>query len=145
MGDTRPLPPAYERFFLDWVRPRAGAIDRDVSALREAIDEMARRGYLGVKVPQADGGLEFDGPGFRRFQETVARCSGTLAFLESQHQSACSFLVASENRPLRERFLRRMASGEVKAGIAFSQLRKAGDPALRATPRDGGCVLDGRQ
>ena len=143
---TRPetVAQAYETFFLEWVRPRAGAIDRDLGALREALEEMARRGYLGVNVPVEDGGLGFDGREFRRFQQAVARASGTLAFLEAQHQSACSFVKGSENAPLKERLLRRMARGEVKAGIAFSQLRRSGEPALRVAPKEEGYVLEGR-
>ena len=134
----------YETFFLEWVRPRAASIDRDLDALKEALGEMARRGYLGVKVAREEGGSGFAGAEFRRFQQSVARASGALAFLESQHQSACAFLAQSENRPLRETYLRRMAAGEVKAGIAFSQLRRTGEPALKATPQQGGYVLEGR-
>src|SRR5438477_6803400 len=31
------------KFFNDWVRPRAGTIDQDAGALREALAEMGRR------------------------------------------------------------------------------------------------------
>ena len=133
-----------ETFFREWVKPRAGSIDRDLGGLKEALEEMARRGYLGLKVPPEAGGRGFSGAEFRKFQQTVARASGALAFLESQHQSACAFLAQSENKPLREKFLRRMGTGEVKVGIAFSQLRRTGEPALKVSPREGEYVLDGK-
>jgi alkylation response protein AidB-like acyl-CoA dehydrogenase len=132
-----------EVFLREWVRPRAGEIDRDVGALREALEEMARRGLLGLRVPAQFGGRGLDERSFRRFQEASARASGALAFLESQHQSACALMVRAENAPLRGRLLPLLARGELKAGIAFSQLRRAGGPALRALPAPGGFRLEG--
>src|SRR5437762_10625043 len=91
------------QFLSDWVRPRAGALDQNLDALREAIGEMGRRGLLGLRVPRDFGGLDFTALDFRRFQEASARASGALAFLESQHQSACSIIARSTNEPLRTR------------------------------------------
>lgn len=136
-------PDEIEAFLRCWVRPRAGTIDRDVPALREALGEMGRRGLLGVRIPVEFGGRGLEPAAFRRFQEEVARCSGALAFLESQHQSACSLIARGANAALKERLLPRMARGEVRSGIAFSHLRRAGPPALAATPADGGYRLDG--
>ncbi len=132
-----------EAFLQEWVRPRAAAIDRSLEALREALEEMARRGLLGLRVPASHGGRGLDERSFRRFQEASARASGALAFLESQHQSACALVSRCENAALRDRLLPLLARGEVKAGIAFSQLRRAGGPALRALPAAGGFRLEG--
>lgn len=133
-----------EAFLYGWVRPRAGAIDRDLSALREALAEMGRLGLLGLRVPVEFGGRGLEPLAFRRFQEASARCSGALAFLESQHQSACSLLARGANSALKARLLPRLARGEVRSGIAFSHLRSAGPPALAARPEPGGYRLEGR-
>lgn len=132
------------RFLSEWVRPRAGAIDQDVDALREALAEMGRRGLLGLRVPRDLGGQEFSPLDFRRFQEGSARASGALAFLESQHQSACSLVARSSNESLRARLLPKLARGEETSAIAFSHLRRAGPPPVLATPAPGGYRLDGR-
>ncbi len=137
------MPVETEAFLHEWVRPRAGAIDRDVAALREALAEMGRRGLLGARIPSEFGGMALEPAAFRRFQEEVARASGALAFLESQHQSACSLIARGTNASLKGRLLPRMARGEVRSGIAFSHLRRAGPPALAAIPVDGGYRLDG--
>jgi alkylation response protein AidB-like acyl-CoA dehydrogenase len=131
------------RFLADWVRPRAGDIDQNLPALKEALDEFGRRGLLGLRIPREFGGLELSPLDFRRFQEASARASGALAFLESQHQSACGLIVRAPNAALRARILPRLARGDDRAAIAFSHLRKSGDPALRATPTAGGYRLNG--
>jgi alkylation response protein AidB-like acyl-CoA dehydrogenase len=136
-------PGEIEAFLRTWVRPRAAAIDRDVSALREALDEMGRRGLLGLRVPAEFGGTGLEAAAFRRFQEASARASGALAFLESQHQSACGLVARSPNAALKARLLPRFARGEVRSGIAFSHLRRAGPPALAATPVPAGYRLEG--
>lgn len=137
------MPPSAETFLREWVRPRAGAIDRDASALREALVEMGRRGLLGLRVPSEYGGQGFDPTAFRHFQEASARASGALAFLESQHQSACGLLARSGNAGLKARLLPKMARGEICSGIAFSHLRRPGRPALAAAPERGGYRLEG--
>lgn len=133
-----------DEFFRDWVRPRAEALDRDVGALREALAEMGRRGLLGLRLPPELGGRGLPAAEFRRFQESTARASGALAFLESQHQSACGLVARSPNAALRSAFGPRLAAGERTSGIAFSHLRRPGEPLCRAAPRPGGFVLEGR-
>lgn len=133
-----------EEFLSGWVRPRAGAIDQDMNTLREALSEMGRRGLLGLRVPHEFGGRSLEPMEFRRFQEASARASGALAFLESQHQSACGLIARSTNEPLRARLLPRLASGSESSAIAFSHLRRKGSPALSAAPTPGGWKLNGR-
>jgi len=130
-------------FLADWVRPRAGAIDRNLSALREALLELGRRGYLGLRIPREFGGLELGALDFRRFQEASARASGALAFVESQHQSASGLVARSPNAALRARLLPRLARGQDSSAIAFSHLRRSGPPALTAVAVPGGYRLDG--
>jgi len=132
------------RFLADWVRPRADAIDRDLGALREALLELGRRGFLGLRIPREFGGLELGALDFRRFQEASARASGALAFVESQHQSACGLIARGPNAALRARALPRLARGEESSAIAFSHLRRSGPPALTAVAAPGGYRLDGR-
>jgi alkylation response protein AidB-like acyl-CoA dehydrogenase len=131
-------------FLAEWVRPRANTLDREVDALRDALAEMGRRGLLGLRVPKEYGGLGMDPIEFRRFQESSARASGALAFLESQHQSACSLVARCSNQALKSRLLPRLARGEDTSAIAFSHLRRPGLPLVRAFPDAGGYRLDGR-
>ncbi|HVR83455.1 MAG TPA: acyl-CoA dehydrogenase family protein [Planctomycetota bacterium] len=139
---TSPLDAA-RAFLTDWVRPRAASLDQDPAVLREALAELGRRGFLGLRIPRSLGGLELAPLDFRRFQEASARASGALAFLESQHQSACGLLVRGSNSALSARVLPAFARGGESSGIAFSHLRKTGAPALAAVPEPGGYRLSG--
>ncbi|RPH37462.1 MAG: acyl-CoA dehydrogenase [Planctomycetota bacterium] len=132
------------QFLSDRVRPRAGELDQSLEALRNGLADMGRNGLLGLRVPKEFGGKGFGTIEFRRFQEASARARGALAFLESQHQSACSLIARSTNDSLRARLLPLLARGEATSAIAFSHLRRAGPPLVQATPAPGGYHLRGR-
>jgi alkylation response protein AidB-like acyl-CoA dehydrogenase len=125
------------------VAPRAELIDRDSDELRTALDALCRAGLMALKRPREFGGPEMSEEEFRTFQEEVARTSGSLAFLQTQHQSAVSLLAKSQNERLKAEYLPRMASGDKLVGIGFSQLRRSGPPIMRATPTDDGAILEG--
>jgi alkylation response protein AidB-like acyl-CoA dehydrogenase len=132
-----------ERYFESEVRPKAQEIDQSIFALTAAFEGLAAAKWLGLRVPQEYGGKGFADPAFRRFQEIAARCSGALAFLQTQHQSAASFIVKSDNEDLKRRTLPKLATGELTAGIAFAQLRRHGAPMLTADRVRDGYVLRG--
>ncbi|MHB8637369.1 MAG: acyl-CoA dehydrogenase family protein [Fimbriimonadaceae bacterium] len=125
------------------VKPRAQDIDQDAGALREVLAEMGARELMALKRPTAFGGPELDEPNFRRFQEEMARTSGTLAFCQTQHQSAVAMLSRSDNNALKAAYLPYMADGKKQVGIGFSQLRRPGPPIMRAEHADDGFVLNG--
>lgn len=130
-------------FLRDEVSPRANEIDRDVVALKWALDGLCSRGLMALRRPKEYGGPAFCEAMFRDFQEAVARYSGSLAFLQTQHQSAGSMIAKSENEDLKKATLPKMADGGRLIGIGFSQLRRAGPPMLTAERTDGGYVLNG--
>lgn len=132
-----------ETFLREEVGPKAADIDLDPEALGEALDGLCRRNLMALKRPASYGGPAIDEAGFRQFQESVARYSGTLAFLQTQHQSAVSLIAKGENEELKRATLPFMADGRRLIGIGFSQLRRPGPPILTATPVDGGYRLDG--
>ncbi len=125
------------------VQPRAQEIDLNVQALRFALDGMSKLGLLAMKRPVEYGGPNMPEGDFRRFQEEVARVSGSLSFLQTQHQSAGSLIAKGDNDVLKREYLPRMHNGQKLVGIGFSQLRRSGPPIMRAARSDGGYVLEG--
>jgi len=65
----------------------------------------------------------------------VARYSGALAFLQTQHQSAAC--VQSQNEFLKQEYLPHLSNGQILLGVGFSHLRRAGDPLIVAVQRLG--------
>ena len=134
---------AAEQFLRDEVAPKAQEIDRDPEILRWALRGLCERNLMALRRPAAYGGPEIGEEAFRHFQEACARYSGTLSFLQTQHQSAGSMIAKSENAALKDEYLPKMGNGEKLVGIGFSQLRRGGPPIMRAIESDGGYLLNG--
>lgn len=125
------------------VRPLAQAMDDDPEALRQGLGALAENQWLALRRPAAYGGPALDDHDFRHFQIAVARVSGALAFLQTQHQSAVSMLSKSDNEVLKQAVLPKAHNGDRLMGIGFSHLRRSGPPLMKATPIPGGYRLDG--
>jgi alkylation response protein AidB-like acyl-CoA dehydrogenase len=125
------------------IAPNAEAIDQDPEALRWALHELGKANLLALRLPSEWGGAAAHPQDFQQFQTLVARYSGSLAFLQAQHQSAGSLLAQSDNTALKEKYLPYMGSGQMLMGISFAHLRRAVSP-VKALPVDGGYQLDGR-
>lgn len=131
------------QFLQDEVLPQAQDIDQDINALRSVMARMCQLNLMAMKRPAKYGGPEMSEADFRTFQEEVARVSGSLAFLQTQHQSAVSMISKSDNEALKTAYLPKMANGEKLVGIGFSQLRRPGPPIMTARPSENGYILDG--
>jgi alkylation response protein AidB-like acyl-CoA dehydrogenase len=131
-----------EEYLETEVAPNANIIDGDEEALGVALQGLRDRELMALRRPVEYGGPGLDETSFRLFQEAVARRSGSLAFLQTQHQSAVSMISKWAKEDLKARFLPRMAD-EHLVGIGFSQLRRPGEPILKAVRVDGGYRLDG--
>ncbi len=132
-----------ETYFKEVIAPQATEIDRDSKALKIALQGMGDRTLLALRVPQSWGGCQCEEATFHRFQMMVARYSGALAFLQTQHQSAGNLIATSNNKSLKQNYLPFMGSGKILVGVGFSQLRRQGEPMMKATPVAQGYRLDG--
>ena len=130
-------------FLLTEVQKNANSIDSDSNELFLALRGLGNLDVLALRLPRAWGGKEVEEVEYGIFQELVARYSGALAFLQTQHQSAVGMLVNSSNSKLQSKYLPRVSKGEVLLGVGFSQLRREGTPLISAVSVEGGYVLNG--
>ena len=121
----------------------ANEIDTSPGLLEQALEGLGNLGVLALRVPQRWGGKQVSAEDFAQFQELIARYSGALAFLQTQHQSAGGMLMQSSNTQLQEAYLPQMSCGKVKVGVGFSQLRRGGKPTIIAKEVSGGYELNG--
>jgi alkylation response protein AidB-like acyl-CoA dehydrogenase len=141
--DQQALLDSIESYLRESVAPLASEMDSEPEVLREALRGMGDRSLLALRVPKVWGGKEVSEQTYRRFQQLVPRYSGALAFLQTQHQSAAEMLAKSKNESLKRQYLPYMGNGQLLVGVGFSQLRRKGDPPVRAIPVEGGYYLDG--
>lgn len=132
-----------ESYLRTEVGSKANLIDADCEALRTALQGLCDRNLMALKRAPEYGGPGVDEVSFRTFQESVARYSGSLAFLQTQHQSAVNMLGKCENEGLKQRMLPKMGDGTLLVGIGFSQLRRSGNPIMKAEHVEGGYRLNG--
>ncbi|MEM8828366.1 MAG: acyl-CoA dehydrogenase family protein [Cyanobacteria bacterium P01_G01_bin.19] len=132
---------------LNWlqeeIKPIANEIDRDRQKLAVALNMMSDRSLLALKVPTDLGGGGMSELEYRLVQVELARVSGALTFLQTQHQSAASMLSKSDNRHLQTKFLSSMATGKTLIGVGFSHLRRRGTPMILAQETDLGYEISG--
>ena len=132
-----------ERYLLEFVGPNAAVLDQNPQALRNALQGLGELNLLALRGPTDGRRQSIDELTFCAFQEQVARYSGALAFLQTQHQSAASMIASSSNQRLREAYLPYLSAGKILLGIGFSQLRRPGEPSVIAAPINGGYQISG--
>ena len=132
-----------DRYLREVVAPNVEEMDDRAEVLRSALQGLGQLNLLALRVPQIWGGAGVDDFTFSAFQERIARSSGALAFLQTQHQSAAAMLTQSENQTLKQSYLPDMSSGQKLVGIGFSHLRRS-NPPIKATRVEGGYRLHGQ-
>lgn len=102
------------------------------------LDRLAGAGLYGLPAPAAVGGLGASPGTVLRAIELLAGGCMTTTFVWQQHLGALRGCLGHPDRAAR------LASGSMRAGVAFAHLRRGGPPALTATP-DGpdAWILDG--
>jgi alkylation response protein AidB-like acyl-CoA dehydrogenase len=143
MDNQQQLLDLAESYLRESVAPRAAELDSDPQALFEALKELGERSLLALQLPKIWGGQELAQEQSACFLEMAARYSGALTFLQMQHQSAGGMLASSDNESLKQEYLPHLATGKRLVGIGFSQLRRLGEPVLKALPVAGGYELQG--
>jgi alkylation response protein AidB-like acyl-CoA dehydrogenase len=127
----------------DVLFPAAQDTDRANLVPRERFDALAEAGLFGLQGPPAvDGALGADHASARPVLEAIAGGCGATSFVWAQHHGAVRRLAAGDG-PARSTWLRRLCDGSTLAGIGFAYLRRPGPPAVRATRRSDGWVLEG--
>ncbi len=129
--------------WLQQIPPVANSLDREPKVLRSLLKQMGDRSWLALKAPEELGGKGLSEAEYRLLQISLARASGALTFLQTQHQSAVAKLAQSNNKSLRQEFFPDVAQGKSLIGVGFSHLRRPGTPIMQATSITGGYLLTG--
>lgn len=129
--------PSVQTLLQTLIAPRAAQLDRDPVALHQAFQDLGCHGLLGLKAAKDWGGQAWDARTIYEFTEQLARYSGALAFLQSQHQRCVQELSNSHNLGLKQTYLRAAIAGQIGLGVGFSHLRRKQQPVLAKETANG--------
>jgi alkylation response protein AidB-like acyl-CoA dehydrogenase len=138
-----------EQFAREVVAPRAAGIDATGQYPLDVMRAAGARGLCGATIPTAWGGAGLDYVSYILAIETIAQASATVAVALSVTNSLVGELVAHAGRgPQKERWLRRLASGDAIGAFALSEPQAGTDAAnqqTRAVRSGSGYRLVGRK
>jgi alkylation response protein AidB-like acyl-CoA dehydrogenase len=135
------------RFADQEIRPLAREIDRNEQVPKPLLSQAAELGLLGVVFPEEYGGGGLGETGYCIVLEEVARACASTATVIGGHQSIGAMaLHLFGDEALKQRYLPRLARGELIAAFALSEAEAGSDAgALRteAKPDGDGWRLSG--
>jgi butyryl-CoA dehydrogenase len=138
-----------DEFARDIVAPQAAAIDESGAFPADVLRAAAGLGLFGVTIPKEWGGAGRDYISYALAIEAVARASATVAASLSVTNSLVAELLAHAGRaPQKERWLRRLASGDAIGAFALSEPDAGTDAAnqrTRAIRTSDGYQITGRK
>ena len=137
------------RFAAERVAPHAWSIDDDNVFPRDLVREAAALGLMGVTIPEAWGGAGLDYVSYALGIEALSRGSAVLAVIAAVNNSLVAEPIAEFGSDgQKERWLRRLARGEILGAFALSEEQAGSDAANQQTFArldERGYVLSGRK
>ena len=134
-------------FAQEVLAPGAAARDRAHAFPREELTQMGELGFLGMLVPEADGGSETGMLAYALALEEIAAADGACSTIMSVHSSVgCVPILKYGTDDQKARFLPKLASGEWIGGFALTEPQAGSDASFLKTRarRDGDhYVIDG--
>ena len=138
-----------ETFAADTVAPHAASIDDHGEFPREIVKALAQEGLLGVTIPKEWGGAGLDYVSYALAVEELARASAVVAVIASVNNSLVAEPLAKFGTDIqKERWLKRLASGDAIGAFALSEENAGSDAANQQTTArldEQGYVLNGRK
>jgi butyryl-CoA dehydrogenase len=135
------------QFAEERIAPNAADWDRDSHFPREALDEMATLGLMGMMVPPEWDGAGTDAVSYALALEEIAAGDGALSAIMSVHNSVgCMPILRFGTEEQKERFLKPMARGEFIGCFCLTEPQAGSDAsALKTRARRVGnkWVIDG--
>ncbi len=137
---------AFKVFVNEHVAPHADAFDREQRIPEELIMLIAQTGYFGLIVPEQYGGKAGDMITYGLLCEEMGRGSASLLSLITVHGMVAQAILRWGSSAVKERWLRKLAAGEVIGAFALTEPNVGSDAKsveTIAVKKDGEFVLNG--
>ncbi|HZI21786.1 MAG TPA: acyl-CoA dehydrogenase family protein, partial [Gemmatimonadales bacterium] len=110
------------------IEPFAAEWDRAGHFARDVIDALGELGFLGMCAPEAYDGMGLDTVTYLLALEEIAAADASIAVSLSIHNAIpTTMLMRHGSSAQKERWLRRMARGELLAAFALSEPESGSD------------------
>jgi len=147
--DQRMIRDAAREFATGRLAPNAAQWDRDGALPSDVVKQMGELGFLGMMVPAELGGSYTDYVAYALAMEEIAAGCASCATLVSVHNSVgCGPILQYGTDEQKERYLRRLATGEIIGAFCLTEPQAGSDASnlrTRAELRDGQWVLNGNK
>lgn len=145
--DQKMLQEAAREFATRELLPRAAESDRSETFVREQIELCKEMGFLGMAVAEEYGGSALGAVGTSLVLIEINRaCASTGVTLSVHNSLVCEAIGRFGNEEQKQRYLPRLATGEMLGAYALSEAGSgsdAGSLVCKAEADDEGFVLDG--
>lgn len=132
--DQKMLQQMAREFATKELEPKAAEIDASGEFPRDSVKKMAELGLLGMVVPEQYGGAAFDFVSLAVAIEEISRGCGSTGVITAVHNSlACWPIVNFGSDALKQKYLPRMASGELLGAFGLTEPNCGSDPAAMET------------
>jgi alkylation response protein AidB-like acyl-CoA dehydrogenase len=129
------------------VRPTVRELEHANAYPEKLIEQMKELGIFGLAVPQPWGETKVSAQCYAAVTEELARGWMSLAGAMGGHTVVAKLLVSFGTREQQDRYLPKMATGQIRATMALTEPGGGSDlQAMRTTARrapDGGYVVNG--
>jgi len=140
---------SFRRFAAREIAPFADRFDRDELVSPDVIRKVAERGYLASMLPVEWGGRGFDMVTYGLLHEAIGQACSSVRSLLTVHDMLAMVLFRWGNAGQREKWLPRLARGEVIGAFGVSEPNVGSDPKSVETTAvktpDGSFILDGKK
>ncbi|MEO0275218.1 MAG: acyl-CoA dehydrogenase family protein [candidate division WOR-3 bacterium] len=138
--EHRILREAVRKFVKERVAPRAKEIDENDEFPKDLFKEMALLGFTGIMIPEEYGGLGDDVLSAVIVLEEISRESPSLALSLLAHSILCAHpIYRFGNKNQKEKYLPKLAKGEIIGGLAITEPDAGSDAAgIKTVAREEG-------
>jgi alkylation response protein AidB-like acyl-CoA dehydrogenase len=145
--DQRVLQKSVRELGARLIVPHARRWDEDERFPLEIIPALGEMGLLGMQVPEKYGGAGMKAHDYVVALEEVARADASVGLTVASHNSlATGHILLAGSEALKQKYLPRLASGQVLGGWGLTEPGSgsdAGAARTRAVRKGAGWVLDG--
>src|ERR687892_1938750 len=131
------------------VIPIAEEYDHEDKFPEDVVDQMKELGLFGVTIPEEYGGMGLDLTTYVMIVEELSRGWISISGIVNTHFIGSYLLMKYGTDEQRQKYLPRMATGEIRAAFSLSEPELGSDvQALKATAKkldDGGYEINGQK